>query len=1064
MYRTRIGLMLATWLVLGGVVSAQSSRQSQGNLSATGSVSLDITGMGTASVVISGTYSGTIAFEVIGEPGQTAVATDCAAPSTPETTVNSTTTTGTYICPVAGLRQIQARMSSYTSGTARIYINASPGGGGSAGSVSATVSGGNEAAAATGAAVPAKADYQGLNVGGNNTGATGASLGSAVAGHVAIVDGDGNQITSFGGGTEFAEDLAHTTADLGKLMLTRRIDAPASSAGSSGDYATLNTDASGNLYVAGTVTVTDGVGALNVIVDSGTLTAVTSITNPVTVTDGAGSLNVIVDSGTITTVSTVTAVTSITNAVTVTDGAGALNVIVDSGTITAVTSITNPVTVTDGSGALNVIIDSSASLAVTNAGTFVVQVDGAALTALQLIDNLPNTLGSTTSGQSGALALGAVTTASPSYTNAQTNALSLDESGSLRVAIISGAGSGGTAMTDDAAFTAGTTSITPIGAMFDDSATDSVNENDGGVVRMSGNRNLYVNLRDNAGNERGLNIDASGNLSVTGITNAVTVTDGSGALNIICDSGCSGGTQYAEDAAHASGNTGTLALVVRNDAGTALAGDGDNIPLMVNSSGALYVAGTVTVTDGVGALNTIIDSGTITAVTSITNAVTVNSHAVTNAGTFAVQVDGNALTALQLIDNIVSVEDAVAGSAFSGVGILAVRQDSQSDLAADGDFIPMTVDADGGLRVSIVAGAGSGGTAQADDADFTDGTTSGTPIGGVAESASPTTVTEGDFGWAAITLNRALKVTLYTAAGSEITTGTDYTHNAALTADSSAGPLQIALAKDFDASALPNVVSAEGDAVSTAASLYGVQYVMVVNEDGSLERGTATTPTIVGDGSGALNVIVDSGTITVSDGSGALNTIIDSGTVTTVSTVTTLSQLGGQTVPVEDAAETVGGSGIYAMSVMRTVPTSSTSTTGDNATINTNASGALWVSSVDPCSSEAKTRFAISHTSDQVLISAAASKKNYICSIVLVAGAAEIVNIVEGTGSTCATSTAAIAGSTTEANGLSFAANGGFSAVGGDATVIPGSGTNVDTCLFISGSNRVSGFITYVQR
>ena len=34
--------------------------------------------------------------------------------------------------------------------------------------------------------------------------------------------------------------------------------------------------------------------------------------------------------------------------------------------------------------------------------------------------------------------------------------------------------------------------------------------------------------------------------------------------------------------------------------------------------------------------------------------VTVNSHAVTNAGTFAVQVDGAALTALQLIDNIVS--------------------------------------------------------------------------------------------------------------------------------------------------------------------------------------------------------------------------------------------------------------------------------------------------------------------------------------------------------------------------------------------------------------------------
>lgn len=47
-------------------------------------------------------------------------------------------------------------------------------------------------------------------------------------------------------------------------------------------------DNGGSLTVDGTVTVTDGAGALNVIVDSGAITA--------TVTDGAGALNVIVDS------------------------------------------------------------------------------------------------------------------------------------------------------------------------------------------------------------------------------------------------------------------------------------------------------------------------------------------------------------------------------------------------------------------------------------------------------------------------------------------------------------------------------------------------------------------------------------------------------------------------------------------------------------------------------------------------------------------------------------------------------------------------------------------------
>src|SRR6185437_13000416 len=62
-----------------------------------------------------------------------------------------------------------------------------------------TGSGSNPAAGATGSAVPADADYQGVNVGGNLTGVTGLSVGTKVAPTVAIVDASGNQITAFGG-------------------------------------------------------------------------------------------------------------------------------------------------------------------------------------------------------------------------------------------------------------------------------------------------------------------------------------------------------------------------------------------------------------------------------------------------------------------------------------------------------------------------------------------------------------------------------------------------------------------------------------------------------------------------------------------------------------------------------------------------------------------------------------------------------------------------------------------------------------------------------------------------
>lgn len=120
--------------------AAWAQRSARAQLSANGPAAIDVGGMGTASITIAGTYSGTVNFEVIGEPGTAAVTVDCATPAAPGTAVNSTTSTGVWVCPVAGLRVLQARMSSYVSGTALVYLNASPGGGSSGGGGSATAS------------------------------------------------------------------------------------------------------------------------------------------------------------------------------------------------------------------------------------------------------------------------------------------------------------------------------------------------------------------------------------------------------------------------------------------------------------------------------------------------------------------------------------------------------------------------------------------------------------------------------------------------------------------------------------------------------------------------------------------------------------------------------------------------------------------------------------------------------------------------------------------------------------------------------------------------------------
>ena len=67
----------------------------------------------------------------------------------------------------------------------------------------------------------------------------------------------------------------------------------------------------------------------------------------------------------------------------------------------------------------------------------------------------------------------------------------------------------------------------------------------------------------------------------------------------------------------------------------------------------------------------------------VTNTVTVASHAVTNAGTFATQVDGAALTALQLIDNPVFVDGAAFTPATSSVMVAGFEADEASTASVD---------------------------------------------------------------------------------------------------------------------------------------------------------------------------------------------------------------------------------------------------------------------------------------------------------------------------------------------------------------------------------------------
>lgn len=110
---------------------------------------------------------------------------------------------------------------------------------------------------------------------------------------------------------------------------------------------------------------------------------------------------------------------------------------------------------------------------------------------------------------------------------------------------------------------------------------------------------------------------------------------------------------YAEDSVHTSGDIGAFVLAVRNDAGTALAANGDYIPFTTDSTGALRVTA----------------SGSITV-------------------------------------NYAFAEDSVHTSGDIGAFVLGVRNDSGAALtSANGDYSPIATDSAGRVGIADLGGS-----------------------------------------------------------------------------------------------------------------------------------------------------------------------------------------------------------------------------------------------------------------------------------------------------------------------------------------------------------------------
>lgn len=161
--------------------------------------------------------------------------------------------------------------------------------------------------------------------------------------------------------------------------------------------------------------------------------------------------------------------------------------------------------------------------------------------------------------------------------------------------------------------------------------------------------------------------------------------------------------------------------------------------------------------------------------------------------------------------------------------------------------------------------------------------------------------------------------------------------------------------------------------------------------------------------------------------------------------------------------------GVYASSNFRVRSSAYTSGTA-NIGITLSAAAiepALTVALPDPCQSGPKTFVAISVTANTQLVTGVSGKQTYICSLNLVSAAADNVALVEGTGTTCATSTAAmkgLSGGSTAATGWNFAANGGLTFGSGGFALGATSTAADNVCVFVSGATQLSGGLSYVQQ
>ena len=188
----------------------------------------------------------------------------------------------------------------------------------------------------------------------------------------------------------------------------------------------------------------------------------------------------------------------------------------------------------------------------------------------------------------------------------------------------------------------------------------------------------------------------------------------------------------------------------------------------------------------------------------------------------------------------------VAGATDPGMAALAVRQDTQADLGADGDWVALSVDGGGALRVNAV---NAGGTNSVDSA--AGGTDSGAVMLAVRDDTLSTlTPAEGDYANLRVDSTGALHVT-------GVGGGTEYTEDVA-----TASPIVGSAVMMERDDALSTLTPAAGDWASFRCSAEGALWTQDYNSAAILAALSGTlTVDLAGNNDVTVTGTVDLGSV-----------------------------------------------------------------------------------------------------------------------------------------------------------------------------------------------------------